>query len=732
MNKPNPSRFIVVSNRLPVSVSKNHGKLEFSASSGGLATAMSSLKDQVGDMLWIGWPGISSDELTAVDKRLITKKLKEYSCSPVFLTAKQVHNFYEGYSNDTLWPLFHYFKSKAQYSDEYWAAYQDVNTAFRRAVVNQADPEATIWVHDYQLLLLPQEIRSKLPKSKIGFFMHIPFPSFEIFRSLPQRKDVLLGMLGADLIGFHIYDYAQYFLSSVRRVLGHDNHHGNIALPKRTVTVDAFPIGIDYEKYVAAVKSQEIKDQVKALDERYKNQKIILSVDRLDYSKGIAQRLQAYDSFLKQYPKWHKKITLVMVAVPSRTEVVSYKQLRDEIEQTVSRINGTYGTFDWAPISYQFQNLPFKDIVALYAKADVALVTPLRDGMNLVAKEYVTAKQKRTGVLILSEMTGAADELMESLRVNPNDKQALVNALRKALKMPKTEQKQRLLSMQNRIKNYSVQHWAADFVTELAAASGAHVIHGVKQLDEAHQEQLVTEYKNAKRRLLLLDYDGTLQHFTTSPLPNRSAPSKALTTLLSNLSTKPNTDVAIVSGRTRAALDSWFKKTNLTLVAEHGIWVKYSGEWYQRDAVFREHKQQIIDIMQRYAERTPGSFVEEKDFAVVWHFRAAPPELAYARSASLKHELRNTLADSNVGVFSGNKVIEVKPSNVTKGVAASELLSQKSYDFILCAGDDYTDEDMFSALPEEAYTIKVGLGTTHARYQIESVDEVRRLLGRLK
>lgn len=732
MNKTSKSPFIVVANRLPVSVKKIDGKLEFHASSGGLATAMSSLKDQVGEMLWIGWPGISSDELTAADKATITRRLKEYSCQPVFLNAKQVHDFYEGYSNDTLWPLFHYFKSKTQYQDSYWAAYKEANSLYCKVVVAHAAPDATIWAHDYHLLLLPEMIRQKLPNSKLGLFLHIPFPSFELFRYLPNREAILRGMLGADLIGFHIYDYAQYFLGSVRRVLGHESAGSVIALPDRAVMVDTFPIGIDYKKFSKVARSKEVSQQIKVLDERYKDQKIILSVDRLDYTKGIPQRLQAYDAFLKKYPKWHQKISLVMVAVPSRTEVESYKELRDEIEQTVSRINGTYGTLEWAPISYQFQNLPFENVVALYAKADIALVTPLRDGMNLVAKEYIACKQKHNGVLILSEMTGAADELMEAIRVNPNDTQEIVCALSKALKMPKKEQRQRLASMQARIKNYSVQHWANDFVRELAATDNSHSITGVKRLDKLQQKDLVTAYHQAKKRLFLLDYDGTLQHFTTSPLAKLSAPPKVLTNLLSSLANQPNTDVAIISGRTRDALDSWFKKTSVELVAEHGVWVKYGGEWYQRDVEFHGHKQQIIEIMERYAERTPGSTVEEKDFAVVWHFRGAPPELAYARSASLKHDLRHLLADSAIGVYSGNKVVEAKPSNVTKGVAASEILNQKHYDFILCAGDDYTDEDMFRALPEDAYTIKVGPGDTCARFQLESVDHVRKLLSKLR
>lgn len=732
MAKAASATFIVVSNRLPVNVSRQNGRLVFAPSSGGLATAMSSLREKVGDMVWIGWPGIASDDLSAAEKRQITQQLARYGCYPVFLSAQQVHNFYEGYANDTLWPLFHYFKSKAKYSVDYWQAYQAVNEVFRLATTRLAAPNATIWVHDYQLMLLPASLRARLPAARIGFFLHIPFPSFELYRLLPNRKDLLRGLLGADLVGFHVYDYAQHFISSARRVLGYESDHGTIVTPGRTVKADVFPIGIDYDKFVAALSSEDVQHELHVLEDRYPNQRVILSVDRLDYSKGIAQRLHAYETFLRTYPQWHKKVTLVMIAVPSRTEVHTYQELRDEIEQAVSRINGMYGTLDWAPIAYQFQNLPFPDIVALYARADVALVTPLRDGMNLVAKEFVACKQKRPGVLILSEMAGAADELLEALQVNPNNNEAIVEALRKALVMPKTQQRRRLLSMQKRIKSYTVQHWAADFVRQLTHASRTHTIHRAKRLDDAIQQQLCSEFHTAKRRLLILDYDGTLQKFTTSPLASASMPSRPLKRILGELLTVPGVDIVIISGRSREALDSWFGKTKLTLVAEHGALVKYKGEWYQREAAFRTHKKKVIEIMERYAERTPGSRVEEKEFGVVWHYRGAPPELAYARSANLRHELRNVLAHTDVGVFGGSKIVEVKSQNITKGNAVTELLAYGPYDFILCAGDDYTDEDMFAALPEGAHSIKVGLGATHAQFQLETVDDVLRLLKQLR
>ena len=366
MSLKSKQKFIIVSNRLPVSVSRQNGKLVFNPSPGGLATAVSSVDAPDTGKLWIGWPGITSEELRPGERALITRKLRSSGCYPVFLTKIQVANFYDGYSNATIWPMFHYFQSLAKFNASHWQSYKEVNELFSKTVAKQADPEASIWVHDYHLMLMPSLLRNRLPETEIGFFLHIPFPSYEIFRLLPNRQEILNGLLGADLIGFHIYDYARHFLTSTHRILGLESTHGSIVLDDRMARVDAFPIGIDYEKFKAAVTDDITLAEVRTLKDHYRNQKIILSVDRLDYSKGILKRLEAFEQFLKDNPRYHKKVVLVVIAVPSRIEVETYKDLRDVIEKTVSRINGTFASVDWTPISYQFQNLPFEQLVALY------------------------------------------------------------------------------------------------------------------------------------------------------------------------------------------------------------------------------------------------------------------------------------------------------------------------------------------------------------------------------
>lgn len=722
-------KLVVVSNRLPVNVTRKDGILTFEPSSGGLATAMTSLRQK--DKVWVGWPGIASDDLTDAEYEQIGTELAKLGCYPVHLTKQQVELFYEGYSNDTLWPLFHYFQSLSKHEDAYWNAYKEVNELYANAVERCVSDESSIWVHDYHLMLLPGMLRERVGTASIGFFLHIPFPSFEIYRLLPQRKEILQGLLGADLIGFHVYDYARHFLSSSLRLLGLSSHNGLVEYEGRTVKTDAYPIGIDYEKFRRTLGEPEAKDAIKSISNNYKGMKLIVSVDRLDYSKGIPERLEAFRRLLVNHPEYIGKVKLVMVAVPSRTEVETYKKLRDLIETTVSRINGEFGTVDWAPISYQFQNRPFPEVVALYACADIALVTPIRDGMNLVAKEYVASKQNRGGVLILSEMTGAIDELPEALSINPNDTESIACAMHDALTMSKREQMRRLNVMQRRLKSYTVEVWGTDFMDDLDSAGDSREKQHRKRMTEATRTEIVESFANATSRLIILDYDGTLRDFVSSPRALVAKPSLRLRRMIKKLAHDDRTEVAIVSGRPRKALERWFRGIDITLVAEHGAWTRYDGKWTHVDGDFKKVKKKLKPVLEKYAAKTAGAEIEEKDYSLVWHYRNVAPELAYVRAGEMKREITNLLDTDDVGVYGGNKVVEIKPTEVNKGYAASELEAVYQADFILCAGDDYTDEDMFRSLPNDAYTVKVGPGETKARYQLATVARMTRLIDEL-
>lgn len=719
-------KLIIISTRLPVSISKENGKITISPSTGGLATGMTTVSKSR-DSLWIGWPGIANDDLTKADRQTITKELKKYKCHPVFLTQEQLDNYYSGYCNATLWPLFHYFLNKARFKQAYWESYLSVNNQFLKETAKFTNNDSQIWVHDYQLMLLPALLREKKQDATIGFFLHTPFPSYEIFRLIPERNELLNGLLGANLVGFHTYDYVRHFLSSVQRALGYENNLGAVTVNNRLVQADAFPISIDYKKFSKTPRKRSVKKLLKSFNLFNEKTKIILSVDRSDYSKGIPARLDAFEQFLIDNPDYHGKVIMVLLAVPSRGDVKEYQELRTNIEQKVSHINGNFSTVDWSPISYRHQSLPFEELSALYAMADVMLVTPHRDGMNLVAKEYVATHHKSKGVLILSEMAGAASELTEALQVNPYSRQSVARALRTALEMPPSEQKERLRTMQKRIKSYDISRWAEDFITQLTQSNS--LKHGGKKLDKQDKKQMHREYEESKKRLILLDYDGTLKEFVKSPRGSEAKPSKRLRTLLKKLSKDSKNNVVIVSGRHKKTLDTFFSDLGLDLVAEHGAWIFETGKWIKSGLTSKKWKRRIKPILDEYTARTPGATLEEKDFSFVWHYRNTSPDLAYVRRQEMIAELRKELADLDVGVFKGNKIIEVKPRQMHKGAQVTEILNRRHWDFMMAIGDDYTDEDMFRALPERAWTFNVGNTTTSdARFQLHTVKDVITLL----
>mgnify|MGYP000117786333 CR=1 FL=1 len=723
-------RVIIVSNRLPVSVSKRDGELRFSPSPGGLATGLSSFYKRI-ESVWVGWPGITSEKLKPSEMGKIRGRLREEHCHPVFLSQRDVERYYQGFSNKTIWPLFHYFPIYTVNKKSFWESYKEVNRLFCREVVKIAEPGDIIWIHDYHLLLLPKLVRERLPSSAIGFFLHIPFPSFEIFRLHPWREEILEGVLGADLIGFHTYDYVLHFLESARRLLSYEHSLGQINVENRMVKVDAFPMGIDFEKFATANRKPAVKKEINKIKKRIGDRRVILSIGRMDYTKGIPDRLEAFDLFLERNSDYRGKVTLILVAVPSRTGVEHYVMLKRQVDELVGRINGKYGTIGWSPIWYIYRSLPFTSVSALYNIADVALVTPMRDGMNLVAKEFVASKVDGSGVLILSEMAGAERELGEAIVVNPNNKEEIAHAIKIALTMSVKEQVERNRRMQDRLRRYDVMRWADDFVERLRSVKRVQRSVRAKLLAEDVVKELLRDYRKSKKRLLLLDYDGTLVPFADRP--ERAKLDRRLLNLLKDIAGERGNEVVIISGRTRSELDRIFKRVDVGLVAEHGVWIKEKGgEWELIEPLKNDWKEQIRPVLELYADRTPGSFVEEKEFSLVWHYRNANPEMALVRSGELKDALLHLTANLNLGILEGNKVIEIKSVGVNKGRAALRWLSKKRWDFILAVGDDLTDEDVFDVLPKGAYSVKVGSGPSKARFNVEAVTYVRRLLQRIR
>ena len=717
------ARLVIISNRLPLTIERKDGELCYHPSAGGLATGLDSLDTTI-EKLWIGWVGmpIKSEK----EKELITEDLSKDGLIPVFLSKEEISLFYEGFSNKVIWPHFHYFTQYTTYDESFWEAYQKVNQLFADIVAEHFQEGDIIWIHDYQLLLLPAMVRTLFPKASIGFFLHIPFPSYEVFRILPWRKDLLQGVLGADQIGFHTFGYMRHFLSAVYRIAGYEHNFGKLLINGRSVNVDVFPMGIDYQKYAKheiVLSSTDYSFQIQRLA---KKRSIILSIDRLDYTKGIPERIGSYERFLQEYPEYQSKVTLFLIVVPSRSNVDQYQELKEEIETMVGRINGAYGNFDWFPIRYYFRALAFPELSALYREAHIALITPLRDGMNLVAKEYVASKDKsRTGVLVLSEMTGASSEMFDALLVNPQDSAQIVKTLKQAMEMTTGEQGWRMKKMQDQLKKYTVQYWAETFVQDLVKLTQTNTKKDIK-LNKASVAELLSDYQQAASRLLIFDYDGTLMNF--DPDPQAVAPDDVLLGYLEMLCNDPKNKVVINTGRDKHTINKWLGHLDMDFAAEHGVWIRKDKQWVQNPGLRSQWKKQIRLVLEQLVERTPGSFIEEKDFSLAWHYRKVDKDLGAKRVREFKDMLTYLLASLDLQVLDGNKVVEVKNVGVSKGQATMEWLPQQDWDFIFAIGDDHTDEDIFKVMPENAYAVKVGSGESIATYRITSVEQVRDLL----
>jgi trehalose 6-phosphate synthase/phosphatase len=730
-------RLVVVSNRLPFTVSFKNDSPQFKPSAGGLTTGLWSYLDQKvpgdnerPDYLWMGWPGTSIPAEHQAAVRAYGEQ--QFKSSPVFLPEESMDRFYLGFCNKTLWPLFHYFPTLTHFEEDQWQEYQNVNRVFAEAVVNALRPDDILWIHDYHLMLLPKLVREKFPEIPIGFFLHIPFPSFEIFRMLPRawREGIIEGLLGASLIGFHTHDYVRDFFTSVLRTCGHEHQLGSLTLHDHVVKVDTFPMGVEFEKFSTAAAAKETGLQVEQLRERCVGQKVIFSVDRLDYTKGLINRLRGYELFLKNNPQWHGKVVFIISVAPSRIGVDSYQAMKLELEQTVGRIVGDFGNVQWTPLVYQFRVLTFEEIVPLYRLCDVALVTPLRDGMNLVAKEFIASRPDQTGVLILSEMAGAAKEMGEALIINPFHREDFARALEQALTMPIEEQIRRNQFLRERLQRYNVVRWADDFVQTLLSTQKTEAARRARLLTGKAYTSVIQQYHSAPRRALLLDYDGTLVPFAAEP--RLAQPDKELLELLAVLGSDPANQVTIVSGRQRSTLEDWFGQLPISLIAEHGVWLRNKNStWRLLKNMTADWKERVRAILQLYVDRLPGALLEEKEFSLAWHYRRADLDQASLRAKELVDDLAGYTRNIDVQVLEGNKVIEIRNAGVNKGTAALEWLGTHPAEFILGIGDDWTDEDLFRALPATAISVRIGLANTAARYYLSGPVTVRRMLREL-
>jgi trehalose 6-phosphate synthase/phosphatase len=716
------NRILIVSNRLPISVRRAGGELRVEASSGGLATGLADVH-QSGGSLWFGWPG-HSEQLSEADAALLAKEYEARHVRPVALTTDEVDRYYERFCNGVLWPLFHYLIGQLPLEVEGFDLYEAINRRFADAIVAEHRPGDMIWVHDYQLMLVPKMIRERIPDASIGYFHHIPFPSSDVFRTLPFRDELLAGLLGADVLGFHTAGYVRNFASAALLRLGASTDVDRLRWDNRTVRIGVYPMGVDAARFDALGSSPEVLTEVEAL-RRDDDVKVLVGIDRLDYTKGIPRRLLAFEHLLRDHPELHGHVRLIQVAVPSRQNVEAYQEYRSQVDGIIGRIHGAFATPHWVPINYIYRGLPPREVVALYRAADVMLVTPIRDGMNLVAKEFVATRADEDGILVLSEFAGADAELAESIHVNPFDTAGMADAFYRAVVMSRDEKRTRMRALRRRVLRFDVQRWAASFLSSLEE-SARERWSGVTLASNTALSALRARMREARRLVLLLDYDGSLVPF--APIPDLARPDPELITLLRNLAAQPRIEVHIASGRKREDVEAWLGDLPIHLHAEHGLWSRAPGQPGQPVKVDVSWKARVLPILLEYADRTPGTLVEEKRAGLVWHFRMADPQYGLSQANELRKHLSELLSNTPVEVMAGHEVIELRPHGINKGSLVGPIAAQAPEAMIVAIGDDQTDEDMFAALPDSGVSVRVGYGHSRAGFRLRGVPEVRALL----
>lgn len=710
---------INVSNRLPVTIGKTIEK-----SSGGLVYAMEGLGYHY-DLKWIGWAGGVVNGL-AERKRITDELYEKFKFIPIFLGKKEAENFYTGFSNSSLWPLLHYMSPYARYEEIWWTSYQSVNHIFADTVLDLASTDDIIWIHDYHLMLLPAILRKRNPDLKIGFFLHTPFPSYELFGCHPNREELLEGLLGANLIGFHTFGYLRHFRSTVLRILGLESEIDFIPHETNNTLIGTYPIGINSEKFLQKLQSDEYLKCLNEYKEIYQEKRVVLSVERLDYTKGTARRLEAIEQYLSDTDQ-RDDIVFIFINVPSRESVEEYQNLLEKLQGKVSEINGKYATIKNVPIHFMHKSINFSQLCALYSLADVAMVTPLIDGMNLVAKEYLACQQDKNGVLILSEFTGAAQELPNAFIVNPYNINEVAQTLKEALSISEEKKQKMIEPMQERVIKYDASYWADSFIGDLTAQKDEEdVFVDTKKISL----EAIRSFCETKNIAFFLDYDGTLAELQKKPAD--ALPNKEIKDLFSCLAARKHIDVYIISGRKKEDMDQWFSRYDFNLIAEHGYFYKQhnTSDWIIFDPkADLSWKNQIIDIFEHYTGMTPGSFVEEKTSSVVWHYRDADPEFGTRKANQLVAELYEMLSNLPVEIHHGKKIVEVSSNQINKGIVLEHFVFVNQYDGVLCAGDDETDESMFRIRDDNIISINVGNNpNTAAKFHIANPKAFRNYL----
>ncbi len=707
---------VVASNRLPFTVGRTRGGLERTASSGGLVSALEPVLRSRGGT-WVGWPGL---ELRPGERW--PEGDEPYRISPVQLDAAEIEHYLHGFSNRALWPLLHSLSFLPSYDREDFQRYEEVNRRFAESVLRESQPDELIWIHDYHLMLVPSMIREQRPEARLAFFLHVPFPPFDLFRLLPWDREILRGLLACDLIGFHIRRYGLNFLDCVDQRLGSrvDVATMTVEHANRAIRVGAFPIGIEYGEFEK--RAREAPPQPETERER-----VVLGVDRLDYTKGITQRIAAFERLLELYPEHRERVVLLQLAVPSRSEVAEYRELKTEIDGLVGQVNGRFATATWSPIRYLYRSFSPERLAAIYRDAEVALVTPLRDGMNLVAKEYVASQVKDPGVLVLSQLAGAAETMRECLLVNPYDVEATAETIHRALTMDETERRSRMTALQRRENRDNVQSWVHSFLSAAAAHRAA-----PSPLSVEDFEAWLGPYLTRPHLAIFLDYDGTLT-------PLRQHPSEAvlasdMRAAIERCAGRPDTDVAIISGRSLADVRQMMNLPDLTYAGNHGLEIEGAGvaAFQHEDLVHYSHRTPALaEALEEVS--VDGAWTEAKGPTLTYHYRRVPAN----RWPELLTRAREIITAAGFQFREAHAALEARPPiGWDKGRAVLHILRERYGPSwaekvrVVYAGDDQTDEDAFRFLEGLSMTFRVGDSDTltAAARRLPDVNAVLALL----
>ncbi|KAI3904358.1 hypothetical protein MKW92_024764 [Papaver armeniacum] len=725
--RPTKQRLLVVANRLPVSaVRRGEDSWSLEISAGGLVSALLGVKEF--EAKWIGWAGVNVPD--EIGQRALTKALAEKRCIPVFLDEEIVHQYYNGYCNNILWPLFHYLGLPQEDRLATTRSFQSQFDAYKKAnqmfadVVNQHYEEGdVVWCHDYHLMFLPKCLKEYNSTMKVGWFLHTPFPSSEIHRTLPSRSELLRSVLAADLVGFHTYDYARHFVSACTRILGLEGTPEGVEDQGKLTRVAAFPIGIDSDRFIRALELPKVQDHIRELKERFAGRKVMLGVDRLDMIKGIPQKILAFEKFLEENPSWHDKVVLLQIAVPTRTDVPEYQKLTSQVHEIVGRINGRFGTLTAVPIHHLDRSLDFHALCALYAVTDVALVTSLRDGMNLVSYEFVACQDSKKGVLILSEFAGAAQSLgAGAILVNPWNITEVAASIGYALNMPADEREKRHRHNFMHVTTHTAQDWAETFVSELNDT----IVEAQLRMRQVPPilpvKAAVERYLQSRNRLLILGFNSTLTEPVDTPGRRGGDQIKEmelklhpdLKEPLRNLCSDPRTTIVVVSGSDRSVLDENFGDYDMWLAAENGMFLRpTNGDWMTTmpEHLNMDWVDSVKHVFEYFTERTPRSHFELRETSLVWNYKYADVEFGRLQARDmLQHLWTGPISNAAVDVVQGSRSVEVRSVGVTKGAAVDRILGEIVHnkcmvtpiDYVLCVGHFLgKDEDIYTFFEPE-------------------------------